>query len=1018
MASLERTAYPRFPRLLTAQDLQRLFSPAPEELDWVNGFARQADRRLALMVQLKCFQYLHYFIAVEQIPPEVVEHVSACMGQPPQQEITYPQAHRSLYRHHEAVRKLLGVRAFTGPRARADALRIAREVCQVVNTRIDIINILIAELVRLDYELPMFSALLKIAEKEHEAAEHALYTSVEQRLSAEQRRWLDGLLVGELPALPARQTLYNDLKRSAKKASRQHLDQLLEQLSWLESLPDSDGLLGAVPATRLKHLSEMAAVMDAGEMKDLMTAKRHTLTLALIRQMRVRARDDIAEIFIRRIGACHNSAKEELQEIQARQRELSEELVAKLEEVLELLAQNLDDAETGRRVRELLAPHGSLEQLRADCEAIRVWGGKNHLPLMWKPFSNWRAAMFLMARALRFEATSQDRHLIDALDIVLANEQRKAEWVADEVNLSFASERWRKLVRRSHGHGHPTNRRHLEVCVFTHLSKDLRSGDVCIEGSEAFADDRKQLLPWEECQKRLKVYCERAGIETTAQGFCDTLKRLLTDTAAEVDRDFPHHAADVTISPSGEPTVKRTTAKEIPPSAVALQSTISHRTEPRNLLDILANIEHWTGFTRHFGPLSGDDTRLRNARARYLLTTFAMGTGLGVNQAARHLSNGVTPHQLSYANRHHMGLEQLDAAHRDLTELYLRLPLPKHWGDGTKVAADGTQFDFYDQNLLVGMHFRYKKMGAVAYRHVADNYIAVFHHFIPPGMLEALYVIEGLHKARLSVEADTVYSDTHGQSETVFAFTYLSGIQLMPRIRGWKDLTFYRPDKSTRYKHIDRIFTDVVNWQLILDHWKDLMQIAISIQAGRISSPMLLRKLSNESRHNRVFATARELGRVLRTIYLLRWINSKEMRQEVTGETNKIESYHAFTKWLNFGGDVITENDPVEQQKRLRYIDLVASAVILQNTADMMRVIEELVAEGVEVNEEDVAFMSPYGTNGTKRFGNFSLDLKKPPEPWLRESQFRQAARQARAASDQMKQQGSTKSAKGKRGKT
>jgi len=48
------------------------------------------------------------------------------------------------------------------------------------------------------------------------------------------------------------------------------------------------------------------------------------------------------------------------------------------------------------------------------------------------------------------------------------------------------------------------------------------------------------------------------------------------------------------------------------------------------------------------------------------------------------------------------------------------------------------------------------------------------------------------------------------------------------------------------------------------------------------------------------------------------------MRQEVTGETNKIESYHAFTKWLNFGGDVITENDPVEQQKRLRYIDLVA----------------------------------------------------------------------------------------------
>ena len=63
-------------------------------------------------------------------------------------------------------------------------------------------------------------------------------------------------------------------------------------------------------------------------MKDFSQAKRHTMTLALIRQMRVRARDDIAEMFIRRLTACHNAAQEELKELQARQRELSEELVA------------------------------------------------------------------------------------------------------------------------------------------------------------------------------------------------------------------------------------------------------------------------------------------------------------------------------------------------------------------------------------------------------------------------------------------------------------------------------------------------------------------------------------------------------------------------------------------------------------------------------------------------------------------------------------------------------------------
>ncbi len=1000
MASIERTAYPRFPRTLTLKDLQVSFSPRPEETEWAQGFSRSPDRRLALLVLLKCFQFLRHFPAVEAIPDEVVEHVAATLGMPPTKKIYYPTARTALYRHHKAIRTLLGIKPYTDAQTRKLAIRIAVEAGGVVDTRTDIINIVIEELVRLGYELPAFRTLDEIAEQAHTSAELELHERIAQRLLPSQRQWLDKLLVAELPV---RRTQYNQIKRLAKKASRKHLDLVLDQLSWLETLPDSDALLDGVPATKLKHIADMASALDAGDLKDLNPAKRYVFILALIRQMRIGARDDIAEMFIRRIGAMHKSARDELQVIQARQRELSEELVATLEEVLEILSEGLDDTVTGQRVRELLAPHGDLEKLRADCEAIRVWSGGNHLPLLWKPYSSWRAAMFRMTKVLQFQAATEDHSLLDALEVVMANEHKKAEWIPDEVSLSFASERWRKIVRRSHGLGNPTNRRHLEVCVFSHLSSDLRCGDVCIDGSGAFADYRKQLLAWDECLALLPSYCDRIGIPDNAKDFVDGLKKLLTDTAAKIDEEFPQHAGDVTIGANGEPTVKRTTAREVPASAIALQATIENRTVPRNLLDILANIEHWTGFTRNFGPLSGDEPKLRNARERYLLTVFAMGCNLGPNQAARHLSNGVTSHQLSYSNQRHMGLEQLDNACRDLTELYLRLELPKLWGEGKKVAADGTQYEFYEQNLLVGMHYRYRKMGAVAYRHVADNYIAYFRSFIPPGVLEAIYVIEGLMKARLSVQPDTVYSDTHGQSETVFSFTYLSGIQLMPRIRNWKDLKFYRPEKDTKYRHINRLFTDVVDWKLIRDHWKDLMQVAISIQVGRIPSPMLLRKLSHEGRHNRLFAAARELGRVLRTVYLLRWISAKEMRQEVTATTNKIESYHAFTKWLDFGGDVIGENNPNEQQKRLRYIDLVASAVILQNTVDMMRIMQEMYADGEPISAADAEFMSPYGTFGVKRFGNYHLDLKRPPEPWLKESQFREAAKRAKAAAAETK---------------
>lgn len=71
MASIERTAYPRFPKLLMPHYLKRLFSPTAEEVTGVEGFAHKADRQLALMVQFKCFSYLRLLgdVALQGLEP-------------------------------------------------------------------------------------------------------------------------------------------------------------------------------------------------------------------------------------------------------------------------------------------------------------------------------------------------------------------------------------------------------------------------------------------------------------------------------------------------------------------------------------------------------------------------------------------------------------------------------------------------------------------------------------------------------------------------------------------------------------------------------------------------------------------------------------------------------------------------------------------------------------------------------------------------------------------------------------
>ena len=148
-------------------------------------------------------------------------------------------------------------------------------------------------------------------------------------------------------------------------------------------------------------------------------------------------------------------------------------------------------------------------------------------------------------------------------------------------------------------------------------------------------------------------------------------------------------------------------------------------------------------------------------------------------------------------------------------------------------------------------------------------------HFIPCGVWEAVYIIEGLLKQRSDAEPDTIHADTQGQSYPVHALAHLFGFELLPRIRNWKDLIFYRARPRAVYRHIDALFGEpgqnVIDWELIATHWRDLMRIAISIREGRLSSTLLLRRLSTESRRNNVYKAFRELGRAIRTITLLRF---------------------------------------------------------------------------------------------------------------------------------------------------
>jgi TnpA family transposase len=978
MASLERTAYPRIGNRLNDKELEAGYALSEQERSFIRRHSRGDTGQLSLAIVLKTRQQVGYFPALADVPDRIRLHLARLLGiaehTPLVDEVRRPA---TLHRYRTAVRARLGSRPFLDG-GQEIITTCVRRCARTMSDPADLISAAVEALFKANVELPAFSTLDRLVGNVRQEVHETLYRRIAGALSDEQRRILDALL--DVPE-GVRLNGFSRLKQTPGPATLKHIREWTERLAELDGILDPRPFLKEVPHTKVRQFAAEAAALESGDLHDVcLPGKRHALLLSFLHQVQSDTRDQLVEMFVRRMRRTRNAAVERLHTLRENHREMEETLIGVFGQVLHHAGGDGNDADLGRSVRRVLADQGGIEALGTQLQAVTAYHNNNYLPLLWSVHAINRAVLFRLLDLLRIESSTQDRRLLEAFALVRQYRHSRRDVLPTAVDPGFASQRWQAFVReREHGET-VLNRRALEVCVFTHIAEALQSGDLFVVGSGAYADYRTQLLPWPECRRRLADYGAALGLPISGRDFVAGLRERLTQFAEQVDAGFPDNS-ELTIDADGVAHLKRLAPQHAPDGRYAFEEAIRARMPERHLLDVLKRTHHWSPFTRHFGPPSGSDTKLSDATKRYLFAVFGYGCNLGASQTARHAPESVNRHTMRRINAQHINVAKLEAALRDIIGEYARFELPRFWGQPNVAVADGTHVELRENNLLAERHIRYGHYGGIAYHHISATYIALFSNFIACGVWEAVYILDGLLQNRSAFEADTVHADTHGQSEPVFGLAYLLGIKLFPRMRTWNDVIFYRPDKTTRYRHIDALFSKTIDWSLIETHWQDMMQVVLSIQAGKVLPSMLLRKLGSHNRRNKLYRAFRELGRVERTLFLLRYVSEADFRRSIRAETTKIESYNDFLDWIGFGGPVLKSGDPVEQIKQVKYMDLVANAVMLHNVADLTDVLSDMAAEGWPLTKELLGGLSPYTRDHLRRFGQYALDMDDQPPP-------------------------------------
>lgn len=593
---MDRTAYPRPGGPLTREELRARYNLTDADRAFIHVTARGDAGRLMLAALLKTRQNLGYFPALSDVHADTATYLTSQLTRavaPPR--LGEERATKTLYRYQTAVRGYLSVTPYAAAGERLVTSTVL-EAAETMSDPADLINRSIEALHDAAIDLPAFSSLDRLVNHLRTKVHARIYDRIAVRLAPESAAVLDAMLVAPAGGTT---TEFNRLKQAPGPAHFGTIKLWTDRLDWLAGLIDPDPLLAGVTHTKLRQFAAEAATLEVSELLDIsQRGKRHTLLLSLLRQARTRCRDELIEMLLRRVRRTQAAAKEKLEVLHDRNREIEETLICVFGQVLETARDKEEtDAAFGRRVKNLLVERGGVELLAEQCETVSAAHHNNDLPLLWPIHAKIRTLLFRLLDLMDIRSATQDRSLLDALAIVAEHRHTRHDELPGRVDLHFASPRWRSFVAKRRSGRIVVDRRALEVCVFVHLADALQSGDLYIVGAENFADYRAQPLPWSECQPRLEAYCEAVRLPQSGMNFAALLKDELTKAAAEVDAGFPTNS-ELSIDTDGTLHLKQLPATNQPEGLAEFEQEIRARMPERHLLDILKHAEHWARYTR------------------------------------------------------------------------------------------------------------------------------------------------------------------------------------------------------------------------------------------------------------------------------------------------------------------------------------------------------------------------------------------------------------------------------------
>ena len=911
---------------------------------------RRPENRLGFALQLCALRYPGRLIQPgELIPDRMLAFVAAQLGITGEVLLDYGARAATRYQHSAALQRLYSYRPFEG-RVRQEMSEWLLSAAEMARSNDGLAAAMLEELRAREIIVPGPSTVERLCSEALVAAERAVAARIAGRLDPTLRDRLTALLSDTIG--PKAMTRFVWLRTHEPGSNSNAINQLLDRLDWLREVDAPSNILDNIPTHRVARLRRQGERYYADGLRDLPKDRRFAILAVCAVEWRASIADAVIETHDRIVGRTWKAAERRSDALIADYRASVSET---LKGFAAVGAAMLDAREASKSVGTAVERAIGWETFANLVGNAGVLTGKlsaEPLDFIGDGYARFRRYVPRLLTALDLKGRRTAKPILEAIAALKALNAEGDTGTRPDLPVRFLRRKWRSRVISKMG----IDRRLWETALLFALRDGLRSGDLWIEESHrhhAFSD---ALVPASAVTTKA---CLAVPFDVSA--WIAERETALAEAFREVGETARRGALPNGVIENGVLRLEKLERTE-PAGVDELILHLYKQMPSARITEIVLQTDDALGFSEAFTDLrTGAPCR---DRIGLLSVILADGINLGLKKMAT-ATGAHSFWELIRIARWHVEGDAYARALAMVVEAQAALPMARFWGASRTASSDGQFFSSGGVGEAMNLvNARYgTDPGLKAYSHVSDQFAPFSVQTIPATASEAPYILDGLLMNDTGRRIREHYADTGGFTDHVFAFCAILGFGFAPRIRDLPSKRLYAFDLAEELAGPLRpMIAAKIKEDLIVRNWPDILRLAASAAGGSIPPSLLLRRLAAYSPQNDLALALREVGRVERTLFILRWITDTALQRRAQIGLNKGEAHHALKRAIAIGrrGE-ISDRTSEGQHYRMAGLNLLAAIIIYWNTARLGEIVAELAASGAAPDPGLLPHVSPLG---------------------------------------------------------